>query len=206
METAPQDRLAKLFADKPLPTTNVSAEPHFSEKELREKRQKDQAQPKWQLPAAAVYPRRITKPVKPQPTTEILTSSDDDDYTSSFAKKPSMKPPSPQSSKSKRRFMHSSDAPGHMADTKPSPQGGIEYIHKGKSSSKQSSHGPSIGQKNVRTTNDRSSDLAPLPIIGKFCQFGLAAKFPYKYMNDNNDRVSRHFFADNKFFSRSWEL
>lgn len=206
METAPQDRLAKLFADKPLPSTNMSAEPHFSEKELQEKREKAQAQPKWQLPAAAVYPRRITKPVRAQPSTEILTSSDDDDYTSSFAKKPSMKSPSPRSSKSKRRFMNSSNALGPLAHTEPPSTGDLQYIHEGKSSLKQSSHGGSIGQNDMRATNDRSSDAAPLPITGKFCQFGLAAKFPYKYMNDNNDRVSRHFFADNKFFSRSWEL
>jgi hypothetical protein len=43
-------------------------------------------------------------------------------------------------------------------------------------------------------------------IVGRFCQFGLAAKFPYKYMNDSNDKVSKYFFASNKFYDHTWDL
>lgn len=194
METNPQDRLAELFAGKPLPTRNKSAEPHFSEQELQEKREDGQSKPKWQLPLAAEFPRQIpkAKTSKPQPTRELLTSSDDeDDYVSSFSKKPSMKTPAEHSATS-----------GRPAAGKSHPVGGIEYIHEGKRSSTHSHY----GQSGARNMSDHSSDSAAFPIAGQFCQFGLAAKFPYKYMNDTNDRVSRHFFANNKFFSRDWDL
>lgn len=187
MATNAKDRLAKLFAGQPLPTTTASGEPHFSEKELEQKRNKDQKQPKWQLPSTAKYPRQVMKPVKPPASTELLTSSDDDDdYVSSFSRKPSMKTPSQQSPNPKQNNV---------------PQGGIEYIHEDKQSSRQSSLSTS-SKMNV----SKSSDSPFSPVTGKFCQFILASKFPYKYMNDANDRVSRHFFANNKFFSRNWDL
>jgi len=187
MATNAQDRLAKLFGGQPLPTASAPGEPHFSERELEEKRSKAQKQPKWQLPETAKYPRQVTKPVKSAPSAELLTSSDDDDdYVSSFAKKPSMKTLDQKSSKLKQNDV---------------PEGVIEYIHEGKQSAMASS-------KNTSSTMDivKASDSASAPITGQFCQFTLVSKFPYKYMNDGNDRVSRHFFANNKFYSRTWDL
>ncbi|KAK5046587.1 hypothetical protein LTR84_007348 [Exophiala bonariae] len=201
METNPQDRLANLFAGRPLPVTGKSGAPHFSEQELQEKREKDQPKPKWQLPLAAEFPRQIPKArgPKPQPTRELLTSSDDDDdYVSSFSQKPSMKTTAEQFSKSKSRGSDASG--GHQSN--PPANINPEYIHQGKSTTKRSKY----AQNSVRNTNDHPSDPAAFPITGNFCQFGLAAKFPYKYMNDVHDRVSRHFFASNKFFSRTWDL
>ncbi|KEF58540.1 uncharacterized protein A1O9_06466 [Exophiala aquamarina CBS 119918] len=187
MATNAQDRLAKLFAGQTLPTTTASSEPHFFEKEIEEKRSKDQKQPKWQLPSTAKYSRQIPKPVKPAPSAELLTSSDDDDdYISLFSKKPSMKTISQQPPDPKQCV---------------EPQGGAEYIHKGKQSPKHSSQGTSS-----KTNNSKSSHSASLPTTDKFCQFNLVSKFPYKYMNDAGDRVSRHFFANNKFFNRTWDL
>lgn len=207
MATTPQDRLAKLFAGQPLPATTASGDSHFSEKELQDKRNKDQKQPKWQIPAAAEYPRQVTRSAKPQPTSELLTSSDDDDdYISSFSKKPSMKYPSEQSSKSKRRVMPESKALGYPKDAHTVPKGAIEYTHKGKKSSTQSSQDASIELNSDKEKDTQSSDPASSPLTGQFCQFVLTSKFPYKYMNDIKDRVSRHFFADSKFFNRSWDL
>ena len=49
-------------------------------------------------------------------------------------------------------------------------------------------------------------DVEGNPFIGHFCPLDLVAKFPYKYMVDPNERVSRHFFAQNKFYQRKWDL
>ena len=43
-------------------------------------------------------------------------------------------------------------------------------------------------------------------VTGHFCVFTLVAKLPYKYMTDVDGRVSRHFFANDKFFQRQWDL
>ena len=43
-------------------------------------------------------------------------------------------------------------------------------------------------------------------ITGHFCPLLLVAKFPYKYMVDTDDRVSKHFFAANKFYQRTWDM
>ena len=197
MASTPQDRLAKLFAGQPLPETTATGDSHFSEIELRQKRNKNQQQPRWQLPSTAEYPRQVTRSAKPQPTSELLTSSDDDDdYVSSFSKKPSMKAASEQSSKSNRRVIPEPNALGHP----------MHAPNEGKKSSMQSSHGTSIKLHSGEERGVQSSNPASSPPTGRFCQFILASKFPYKYMKDVNDRVSRHFFANNKFYSRNWDL
>jgi hypothetical protein len=44
------------------------------------------------------------------------------------------------------------------------------------------------------------------PVVGHFCLLTLVSKFPYKYMSDGEDRVSKRFFAANKFYDRTWDL
>lgn len=85
-------------------------------------------------------------------------------------------------------------------------KGAIEFIAKGKTSSRVRP------DQAGRDTQDSEEDEQPTlkaqgyPGTGKFCQFSLTAKFPYKYMNDSNDRVSKHFFANNKFYDRTWDV
>jgi hypothetical protein len=196
MATNPQDRLGRLFASSTLPAPSASEKPHFSEVELADKKAKDEAP--WRVPEVAQYPRKIklTQPQQPQRGHDPLTSSDDDDYTSAFAEKPSMR----TQARAKPRKMPEPTATGYpegAVETK----GPIKYLARGK----RSSDSPPKEQP------DDAGDLPPAdtngnPVTGRFCHFGLAAKFPYKYMNDPNDRVSRHFFAANKFYSRPWDL
>lgn len=42
--------------------------------------------------------------------------------------------------------------------------------------------------------------------IGCFCVFNLVTKFPYKYLQDPGDRVSKHFFAGGQIYQRNWDL
>ena len=203
MSTAPKDRLNQLFAGK-LPSERASStEPHFSEKELEEKKLRDQQPKKWEIPAAAEYPRKIKKPAAPQPSNDLLTSSDDDDYVNAFAHKPSIKT---QSANSKCRVMPEPNAFGYPKDAPIESKASIEYIPTGKKSSKNASKASSEGPKPLDTSCSPLEYGSQPPVTVQFCQFTLAAKFPYKYMNDSNDRVSRHFFASNKFYSRMWNL
>ncbi|KIW78269.1 hypothetical protein Z517_08103 [Fonsecaea pedrosoi CBS 271.37] len=203
--TTPQERLNKLFSNQALPTAPTPGQPHFSEKEL-EQRAVEEQRP-WSVPETAQYPRD-TKPLKkqqPQRDIVILTSSDDDDdYVSSFKKKPSMKPslkpPQPRSS-----VIHANNASTSLKDPVLDSEETVQYIAHGERSER-------ISSKRVTERSDSDNKELPttdkrgIPVAGHFCQFHLAAKFPYKYMNDVNDRVSRHFFASNKFYNRTWDL
>ncbi|KAK5940303.1 hypothetical protein PMZ80_007723 [Knufia obscura] len=42
--------------------------------------------------------------------------------------------------------------------------------------------------------------------IGRFCVWSLVAKFPYKYMQDPDSKVSKRFFASEKVFERGWHV
>ncbi|KIX95884.1 uncharacterized protein Z520_08592 [Fonsecaea multimorphosa CBS 102226] len=197
--TTAQDRLNQLFFNQALPPAPTPGQPHFSAKELEQREAKDQ-QP-LRIPGTAQYPRETKSPKKQQPQRDplILTSSDDDDdYVSAFKQKPSMKPP-PKISQPKASFGE------NPKDVVTAPNGPIQYLAKGKISKSEpfwtvNEHSDSDNE--ALPTADRKGN----PVVGHFCQFALAAKFPYKYMNDVNDRVSRHFFASNKFYNRTWDL
>jgi hypothetical protein len=163
-------------------------------KELEQKAAKDQ-QPTWKIPATAEYPRKIIPPPKPTGTDVLSSSEDEDDYVGAFRQKPSMISPTKQLTKSK----------SNPKDTHIDPNRAIEYIPQGKVSAK------AVKEHVVlESSNDNeglpTSNTQGAPVIGHFCQFFLAAKFPYKYMNDRNDRVSKRFFADNKFYNRTWDM
>ena len=42
--------------------------------------------------------------------------------------------------------------------------------------------------------------------LGHFCIWSLVTKFPYKYMQDPDNKVSRRFFASEKIFERNWHV
>ena len=201
--TAPQDRLNRLFANSPRPVPPTPGKPIFWEQELEEKKAKDEKP--WRVPEVAEYPRQFKSPKKqPGRDRDILTSSDDEDeYVSLFSKKPSMKPA--KSKQPKPRQMPEPNAFGYPRDAVIEPKGSIEYHSKGKWSkenvSKENSEQSDSDEGMPSTADDHGN-----PVVSHFCQFNLASKFPYKYMNDPNDRVSRHFFASNKFYGRKWDL
>ncbi|EXJ64326.1 hypothetical protein A1O7_00662 [Cladophialophora yegresii CBS 114405] len=201
--TNPQTRLDRLFAKSPLPPAPPAGQLHFSEKELAEKEAKEETQ--FRVGSTAEYPRQVKPPQKEeaQQAIDILTSSDEDDYICAFKKKPSMKAPT-KNVKSKRRNMPEPDSVGHSEDAIVKPKGRIEYLARGKST-KHTSADP-VSEPDSDDVHLPTADVHGNPVIGHFCQFTLAAKFPYKYMSDTNDRVSRHFFASNKFYSRNWDL
>lgn len=95
---------------------------------------------------------------------------------------------------------------GTRGDTKKAyiePQGPIEYVPRGKTSKPIEGDSEEIEPPSLKL---RTMDKLGNPVSGHFCPFNLVKTFPYKYMVDSNDRVSRHFFANNKFFERTWDL
>jgi hypothetical protein len=206
MATSAEDRLAKLFRSGNRPARPAPNEKTFAEKELE---QLEENNATWKIPATAQYPRKV-KVDSPQPAAgrDILTGSDDeDDYVSAFNPKPTMKQAvsKKKSHKQAPRQMPEPDAFGYPKDAKVEPTGRIAYIedwsaeinNNGGAEYERKASAP----RELSKTGDRGN-----PATGHFCQLGLVAKFPYKYMTDENDRVSRHFFANNKFYERTWDL
>jgi hypothetical protein len=192
-----------LFAGQSLPAPPTASQPHFSEQELQDKAARDQA---WKIPSTAQYPRKVKSPPRPTPSADILSSSDDDDYVSAFRKKPSMKTPTKQTNGGKTGPTPDSNASVHPHKANSKLKGPIEFIAKGKTSSKVRPDQDNGGTQDSKEDDQPMSNTQGAPVTGNFCQFSLAAKFPYKYMNDSNDRVSKHFFANNKFYDRTWDM
>lgn len=193
MTTSPEDRLSALLSGQHLTkaTPPAPGERTFAEKELESQTARQAA---WYESRPALKAQEVNLP-QSQPTTVPAAQSlahpepppqtyqplnsdseNDDDYVAAFAKKPVMKAP-----KSGRR-------------------GG-----------KQS--GPFRGERKEDFATDKevrkelaTADEHGNPVTGHFCVLALVAKFPYKYMADGNDRVSRKFFAADKFYQRSWDL
>lgn len=178
MDTSVQDRFTSLFA-----SGNAPACPDLSKTNLvGTDESKTQQQTGWHVPVVAEEPRHIRGPApRPACADEILTSSGDDadDYVSSFANRPKMQ-------KVKKRTTY----------TMPKPSQAREHNATGDDSEDNEVSPPKL----------RSMDKLGNPATGHFCPFNLVKTFPYKHMIDSKDRVSKQFFASNKFFERTWDL
>ena len=201
MDTSVQDRFANLFASGPMPTMPDTSKPHLFEME----QQKIQEQSAWKIPEVAQTPRQVKGPApRPAGADDILTSSDDDDYVSAFSHKPKMltvKKKTP--SKAKQTKLPEPNARGYPQNAHIEKKLPINYIPHGKSSEPVQDD-----DEDTETTSRQlpTTDKLGNSVSGHFCVFKLVQKFPYKYMVDSNGRVSRHFFANNKFFERTWDL
>ena len=181
MTTPGRARLAALFKDTPLPAPPPVGTKTFAEQDL-EAQLAAQANP---TQAFRLQQTHIQPPPQPQSKVEMdpLTSSDEeDDYVAAFKSKVTMKPASSMLSGN-----------GGSAISKQSPQSRTKR------------------DENLDLDEGLSKGIPRLdkrgrPAIGHFCLFNLVTKFPYKYMNDANSRVSRHFFADGKIYKREWDL
>jgi len=204
MTTSARDRLNTLFTSQrgiPLPDPQQSPVTD-SGPELKKNEQQ-----KWRIPDIAQHPRQATLETPP-PTRNIdcLSSSDEDDYVTAFSKKPTMKAPGQKPHTGlPHHVMPEPNALHHSKDSYLRPEKRSEHV-----SAVTASNAAPFGEVDGISISESESwitaDEMGNPLTGRFCQFGLVAKFPYKYMIDSNDRVSRHFFANNKFYDRIWDM
>ncbi len=197
METSASDRLANLFGTSQRPARPSTNQPTFAEQELAAMAERSS---KWKVPETAQYPRKVQgQQIRPAAGGDIYTSSEEeDDYVAAFQKKPKMiSPPAKKKShKQSPRKMPGANAFGYDNAQVPE-KGTIAYVENGT---------PEHQDQPPVTRDLPKIDDQGNPATGHFCQFGLVTKFPYKYMSDENDRVSRHFFANQKIYERGWDL
>ena len=128
-------------------------------------------------------------------------SSEDDDYINAFEKKPQM---NSKNIKPQRRAEPETDAHGYRKDQSRDPLVPLQYLPLGKNITDDLAEGSSGIKWRVHGLPDK--DRFGNKCTGHFCVFPLVQKFPYKYMVDGNDRVSRRFFARDRFFDRKWDM
>jgi hypothetical protein len=186
MPTSKLDRLSKLFEDDKRIAEAAPDTPHIAELDFTQNlstneqaiRHTPPAEESWEIPQGAQYPRKI-HPLSPQPSRDLdlLKSSDNDEYVAAFSSKPTVKKP----------------------PTKLLPGG---KLRGGKY------QGRALGRERLTSSTNElpKHDIEGNALTGHFCPLLLVAKFPYKYMVDTNDRVSRYFFAQNKFYQREWHM
>lgn len=180
MDTSPESRLAKLLASQNIskPRAPVPGEKTFAEKELESQIARQAA---WHQPKAQQeQPESLESATEPIAIMQPLTDSESDEYVAAFTKKPSMKPP---------KAAHKKRRPG-ASSTRKTTSGNSEDLT------------TDLELREELKTIDENGNHA----TGHFCVLSLAARFPYKYMDDGNDRVSRHFFAGGKFYDRTWDV
>lgn len=182
MASIRQDRLNALLKAQniPSPARPIPGEKTFAEKELDAVKARQAA---WSNPPTVNDAQKVTTS-EPNHYEPEMSSDNDDEYAAAFTKKPVMK----NSTTGKRRG-------GNPAQTS------------GSRNSRNRRQGPEHFDTDEEFREELPrADKHGNPITGHFCVFGLVSKFPYKYMEDGNDRVSRHFFAYGKFFDRTWDL
>jgi hypothetical protein len=191
MPTSKADRLKTLFEGDSLPSPPEPNQPHIADTEIIAN-MPSQQQP-WQVLKEAQVPRKITQSQhQTGRSLEQLTSSDDDEYIRAFKKTPTAKPEAPSKKTKKKSSNSARTFPGEQAKSKVRSE-----------DIKSKARNERIEEKDdgIPTADEDGN-----PLIGRFCPFSLVTKFCYKYMNDPNDRVSKHFFASGKIWERTWTM
>lgn len=181
MTTSAQDRLKILLPNRPkLANPNID-DLHFSEKELLDYRQRQQ---------------KAAHPLPDQIDQDPGSSADEDDFVRAQAPvKPRTKPNNNPSRGSKNAQAQQRYVPGTVPDQVVSlPEGDWEG---------------GLPAAQVDDDGDhrrREPGSSNHECIGHFCIWSLVAKFPYKYMRDPDNKVSRRFFASEKIYERNWQV
>lgn len=191
MPTPKADRLNRLFEGDSLPPLPDPTTSHIADTEIVSKMQPVQ-QP-WKVPKVAQTPRKITRsPPRTGRDLDQLTSSDDDEYVRAFKKPPTIKP------ETTAKF-----------GKKTSSSSGSHFNEQRRAKNRAKSSSDATTKSNANDEKDdgvSKADRDGHPLVGRFCPLMLVTKFCYKYMDDPNDRVSRHFFASGKIWNRTWDM
>jgi hypothetical protein len=189
MPTSRADRLEKLFGKDSLPPPPEPNSSHLADTEIISKM--PPAQQPWKVPKVAQTPRKITRsPPRTGRDLDQLTSSDDDEYIRAFKKTPAMKEES--KAKANRTGPSTKDQQNRGSKAKVRTKSG--HVPTNVGAGEEEDDGVSVVDKDGH------------PLIGRYCPLVLVSKFCYKYMDDPNDRVSRHFFASGKIWNRTWKM
>lgn len=207
MATDPAERFRNIFASSAMPELPDPSQPHIADLELAKQPPAKQEVKQFQIPDVLQVARKFAQPDRSGARDIIYGSEDEDDYVNAYmSAKPSMlEKPKKTSGRGSRRTPTIKTL-GAARDTRVELPG-LPSDSFGDNIS------PSMRYPGDFETNKMQS-LPHLPdrdvdgnmATGHFCIFSLVAKFPYKYMKDPSDKVSKRFFAYNKFYEREWDV
>lgn len=197
MTTPAAERFAQIFANIPKPKRPDPTQPHIADTEFaRPESPRPKSPEHYKIPVKPQKKRKFLKENRQSARDIISSSEDEDDYVNSFKNKakPEMLGPSK-----------------YEGGRKPCQIAGVRSGND-KSAQIDSSAVPA-STKHPEDVNDGdmkfkfpAADVDGNKATGHFCIFSLVSKFPYKYMKDPADQVSKRFFAANKFYAREWDM
>lgn len=203
MPTSAQDRFNKLFENQERPTPPDPVGPQTEGPEIGDQHTANQEP--WKIPETAQYPKIIPRQASnaSRDIDQLASSDEEDDYIAAFKKKPQM---GWEKSKLKRHILPQQGLSSHRKSGQLKSWGAPYDILNAKQEV-QSTGAPLTGEGNVpKNEEPASTDPFGNPSTGHFCVLNLVAKFPYKYMVDTNGEVSQRFFANSKFYNRTWDV
>jgi len=181
MSTSAQERLKKLLPNRPRPAKQNPNDLHFSERELLEYRERQQ---KATEPPPNQVDQDVSSPAKEENDVEAQTTV-----------KPKSEPFSnvaqgPQDAHNQQGRIPGTDSDHIVFLPRGIWRGGL----------------PATPVNDDDQAQDSEATQSTHKPIGHFCIWSLVAKFPYKYMQDPDSKVSRRFFAAEKIFERNWQV
>ena len=208
MPTSKIDRLNKLFEGHEKPRLPPPSKPQKADRDMAPKNLTTQTPRK--IPETAPYLRpTAASPIRTGRDADQISSTDEDDYVAAFRSTPTPKTASKSKPERRRGPKPRTEAGawGYQEGTNNELRVPVEDIRSG-SFQKEASDGQPPRTSSTADFEEGlpMADFCGNSLNGRFCPLLLVAKFPYKYLIDRNDRVSKHFFAQNKFYDRPWDM
>jgi hypothetical protein len=181
MTTPARDRLAALFEGMSLPKSAPDGVKTFAQMELEApKTPRAIATSTSQAPSTVTPATPLPKHVDDHNADD--SSDEEDEYVAAFNTKPKMKVHAPPAGETGKRIQQS------------------------QATQSRRKHPENFDLNDGLHQNLPKADKHGREAVGHFCPFNMVTKFPYKYMDDSNSRVSQHFFANGKIYEREWDM
>jgi hypothetical protein len=203
MGTPAAERFEKIFASTAKPALPNPTQPHIADTELAKPEPPKPNEPdNFKIPDVPQVKRKFLQESR-QGARDIISGSEDkDDYVNACEN--DVKPDMFEQAKGESRRKPQQAVGSHKGSSK----GGQldSSVSLTESSLPASMRYPEGLKASNMTKKLPTHDIDGNKAIGHFCILSLVSKFPYKYMKDPSDQVSKRFFAANKFYAREWDM
>lgn len=207
MATDPGKRFERIFANSARPALPDPGQPHIADLELAKPEPSAPEVKPFKIPDVPQVRRKFFQPDRSGARDIMSSSEDEDDYVN--ACRDSVKPQMlkfPESEAGRKTRNAASGNLGNVKETHVDLPGHLSNSSQGALSPRVIYPGDAETDDMETTSKLPTHDIVGNMATGHFCIFTLVAKFPYKYMRDPGDKVSKRFFASNKFYCREWDL
>jgi hypothetical protein len=203
MATPVAERFEKIFANIAKPALPDPTQPHIADTELAKSEPSKLKEPdNFKTPDVSQVKRKFLQETRQAARDFIFSSEDEDDYVNGC--KNNAKSEMLEKTRGKGRRKPLQGAGSHKGNNKDGQLYSSAALTD--SSLPTSMRYPEDFKAGNMINKLPTHDIDGNKAIGHFCILSLVSKFPYKYMKDPSDQVSKRFFAANKFYAREWDM